>query len=625
MGLYSLNKSTKTLRHVYRIYRRKKKKIPSAQQEEIRSLLDFLQNAILSKNREKADTYAKKAEVFASMHFKKTSFEQLRDLIFALAFALVVAVLVRQIWFEFYEIPTGSMRPTLKEQDRLVVSKTDFGINYPLTPDHFYFDPQLVQRNGIVTFTGEDMDIPDVNTRYFYIFPGKKQFVKRLIGKPGDILYFYGGKIYGIDSEGNDISSLLQLPGLERIDHIPFIHFEGKVHVPNSPSGGIYSPVILYQMNEPIATLYLMHNSQLAGEMLQLSATHSPSAPPVVNYSDLWGFKNFATARLLTRAQVRQLTDQNPSQMEEGILYLELRHHPSLFSLKLQMDAWGRLRPMFNLSSSIIPLKEEHLRTLMDNLYTARFVVKNGFASRYGAMSSTSSRFLPHLPEVPDGCYEFYYGKACKVKWQGITEELPKEHPLYRFDPEQVQLLFNLGIEFDTRFSPESKNQALFPNRYAYFRDGDLYLMGAPVLKKGEDSLESFLAREHKRATASHPKTPYYAFEDQGPPLKSDGQIDTEFLKEFGLRVPQKSYLALGDNYAMSADSREFGFVPQNNLRGGPDFIFWPPGSRWGTPNQPSYPWINGPRGVVWLIAAGIAGGWFLLHRKRNRLPLHLN
>jgi len=109
-----------------------------------------------------------------------------------IVFALLVAVLIRTMWFELYTIPTGSMRPTLKEQDFLVVSKTDYGINVPLQAAHFYFDPTLVQRGSIIVFNGENMDIEDADTTYFYLFPGKKQFVKRLIGKPGDSLYFYG-------------------------------------------------------------------------------------------------------------------------------------------------------------------------------------------------------------------------------------------------------------------------------------------------------------------------------------------------------------------------------------------------------------------------------------------------
>ena len=71
------------------------------------------------------------------------------------------------MWFEPYTILTGSMRPTLKEEDYLVVSKTDYGINIPLQAAHFYFDPNLVQRGSVIVFNGENMDIEDNNTTYF--------------------------------------------------------------------------------------------------------------------------------------------------------------------------------------------------------------------------------------------------------------------------------------------------------------------------------------------------------------------------------------------------------------------------------------------------------------------------
>ena len=200
-----------------------------------------LQQEVMQKNREKADELAKKVEALSSAHLRKSGFDQIREFIFALAFALIVAILVRQVWFEFYEIPSGSMRPTFKEQDRLAVSKTAFGVNVPLKPAEFYFNPDLVKRSGIIIFTGEDMDIRDVDTMYFYLFPGKKQYIKRMIGKPGDILYFYGGRVYGIDRDGQDISGLLQPESLNQIEHIPFIDFDRKLLLPPNPINGIFS------------------------------------------------------------------------------------------------------------------------------------------------------------------------------------------------------------------------------------------------------------------------------------------------------------------------------------------------------------------------------------------------
>jgi signal peptidase I len=620
--LYSLRKSTHILKHYYHLFQKKKKKLSPSQTDAISHCLSSLQAAILDKDRAKADEWAKKAQQIGQEYLRKSSFEQSRDLIFALAIALCVAVVIRQAWFEFYEIPTGSMRPTLKEKDRLVVSKTPFGINIPLVPDHLCFFPSLVKRNGIVVFTGEDMDIRDVDTKYFYIFPGKKQYIKRMIGKPGDTLYFYGGMIYGMDAEGHDITKELQEVRLDRIDHIPFIHFDGKVFTPNHPVNGVYSPVVLNQMNEPIAKLYVTGQHQVCGEMLPLHLEQRPLPPLVKDYGDLWGIKNFGMARLLTKEQAKQFTDEPIRVLPEGALYLEIKHHPSLHNLKLSRDERGRLRPMLGLSTSLIPLQEKHLRALFNSLYTARFVVKNGFAHRYGLSEANHNNpFQPRLPGVPNGTYEFYYGKAYEVLWEGITKELPSNHPLYQFNLERIQFFYNLGIEFDTRFCPQNKSQLLFPSRYVYFRSGDLYLLGSPILDKTDAVLIDFLQREYQKQSISSQQYPYVPFEDLGPPLKSDGSLNIEFLQQYGLNIPPKSYLVLGDNHAMSADSRDFGFVPENNLRGAPDWIFWPPGPRWGVPNQPSYPFFTWPRTIIWFVAAIAIGCGVGYVRRKNRLP----
>src|SRR5581483_3291183 len=328
MKTYSIKKSKHVLRHAYHRFQKKKSKLSPEIRHQIQEALLALQNEILQKNKNNADVLAKRVESLFTIHLKKSSWEQFKEAIFALAFALIVAILVRQVWFEFYEIPSGSMRPTFKEQDRLVVSKTAFGINIPLQPAELYFDPDLVKRNGIVIFTGENMDIRDVDTMYFYLFPGKKQYIKRMIGKPGDILYFYGGNIYGIDREGNDITPSLQPKSLNQIEHIPFIDFDRKLVVPRNPIGGIYSPIFIYQMNEPVVKLYVTSSNQVHGEMLNPAPVNDQKAPLVTSYGDMWGFKNYGMVRLLTREQVKNTADQNLADIEEGVLYLEIRHHP---------------------------------------------------------------------------------------------------------------------------------------------------------------------------------------------------------------------------------------------------------------------------------------------------------
>lgn len=607
---YSLRKSKTILRHNYHLYLKRKPKLSELCQNQMETALAALQKEILSKEKVAASEMAHQVEQLAILHLKKHPLARFFDVLFALAFALAVAILIRQVWFEFYEIPTGSMRPTFMEKDRVAVSKTTFGINVPLKPKHFLFDPSLVKRGNTIIFTGANMDIHDLDMRYFYLFPGKKQFVKRLLGKPGDSLYFYGGKLYGVDKEGNDITS--ELNPIEAISHVPMIQFEGKTSTSLSPKNNVFTPVISYQMNEPVAKLTVGLNNFIRGEMLPLSGKR----PAVPDYYYLWGMNDYAQVRLLNKTQAEMLTTIDTASLPPATLYLELEHHPTVKNAILLRDDRGRLRPTIGTSTSLLPLQESHLRALMDNLYTARFWVREGFASRYGMSSSPdASPYRPRLEGVPDGCYEFYYGKAYKIGWQGIAMLLPPDHPLYTFTPERVQILFNLGIEFDERFSPTRYNTFLYPSRFSFYRDGSLYLLNAPIFTPDDPLLIDFIARENQTPM------PYI---DPGPPLLPDGTIDREKIQQQGVLVPEEHYFVLGDNYAMSGDSREFGFVPAGNLRGSPSLIFWPPGKRFGAPNQPGYALFPLPRLIIWTLAGICFSFWWVHHRKKNHLPFPL-
>jgi len=603
---FSLNKPRRILRQNYRLYRRKSKQLAEHQKVELQTLLVNLQAAIKQKDVETAVSLAHSLEETSRKYISKNWWDQLRDFCSAMIFALVVAIAIRQTWFELYVIPSGSMRPTLKEKDYLLVSKTDFGINTLTRTSHFFFDPTLLKRGQIVIFSVDHMDVSDPDTMYFYVLPGKKQFVKRLIGKPGDTLYFYGGRIYGIDAEGNDLAELRESSWMQPLEHIPFLRFDGKPDVPAVPNQGIFSPVVFNQMNEAVARLTFKSFGKITGEMLQ----------PVKNYFDLWGFKNYAMARLLTPEELKQLHNSDSKQMPTAPLYLELTHHPSLANASLSRDEYRRLRPDLSTSVSIIPLDQETIKTIMRHMVTCRFIVKDGLATRYG--STFSSPFLPRIKNIENGTYEIQDGKAYRVLWGGVTMQLPDNHPLLAIDPLHVQFLFNLGIEMDSHFSPSYPSGLFYPSRYAYFRDQDLYLLGAPILRKSDPALIEFLQQEHQMAASSS----YHPFDDQGPPLTSDQQIDRDFILKYGLKVPDKMYLVLGDNHAMSADGRCFGFVPQDNLRGGASWLIWPFGPRWGRLPQPSIAHLTFPNITVWAIFLTICTLSMIYMRRKYRKPL---
>lgn len=632
MKFYSTGKCRKILRYGHRLLTRKKEKLTDSEQRGFEADLRLLDEALLSGKKEEAVTYAKRVESFIKQHFPKSTFDHVKEIFFALAFAIIVAFCIRQFWFELYEVPTGSMRPTVAELDRLVVSKTTFGINFPFHKKPILFSPDYIQRAGIIVFTTADMDIQDSNMMYFGIFPGKKRYIKRCIAKPGDTVYFYGGQVYGIDQEGKPLLDLankafLKANGIERIDHIPYITFDGKATTSQRVAQNLYGSATIHQMNLPVGKLHLEGKSIAEGQFFNGTkwvvdhpeALKAPHDVPV-SYSDLWGIGNYAMARLLTKEEVKTFYQESPK--EEALLYLELRHTPNLTFPKpeIRKDEQGRYHPMITPYVALIPLKKSHLESLQKALYTARFIVKDGRAFRYHEGNTRPQRpeFDIDLPHVPNGTYEFYYGVGYRIHFGGIRTELPADHPLYSFSEENIRTLFNQGMGFNLLFEPVAPNQTFNPQRFAYYRDGDLFVMGAPILKKNDPVLSNFIQNEQVKQDNSSREAPYIAFIDHGPPLKN-GVLDSEFIQAFGLRAPETGLIALGDNYAMSADSRDFGFVPTENLRGAPSFTFWPPGSRLGGLPQPSYPWLTLPNCLVWLAAFIIILATWLYIRKRNR------
>ena len=99
--------------------------------------------------------------------------ETLRTLVYALAIALVV----RTFAFEPFNIPSGSMKPTLLVGDYLFVSKFAYGysryslpLGLPLFSGRIF--EQLPERGDVVVFK-----LPADN---------KTDYIKRVIGLPGD-------------------------------------------------------------------------------------------------------------------------------------------------------------------------------------------------------------------------------------------------------------------------------------------------------------------------------------------------------------------------------------------------------------------------------------------------------
>lgn len=98
--------------------------------------------------------------------------------------------LVRGFMYDFYKIPTGSMEPTVKKNEVVLVDKTLFGISDPVF--HYpFFTRAEPKRGDIVVF--ELPDNPSVN------------YLKRVIGLPGDSITYHDKRLTVTSRDNREI------------------------------------------------------------------------------------------------------------------------------------------------------------------------------------------------------------------------------------------------------------------------------------------------------------------------------------------------------------------------------------------------------------------------------------
>jgi signal peptidase I len=92
----------------------------------------------------------------------------LKEWVEPILLAVILALIIRTFFFQAFKIPTGSMRPTLLEKDRVLVNKILYRFREPA-------------RGDIVVFR--------------YPVDGKRDFIKRLAALPGETIEIRAGKV----------------------------------------------------------------------------------------------------------------------------------------------------------------------------------------------------------------------------------------------------------------------------------------------------------------------------------------------------------------------------------------------------------------------------------------------
>ena len=109
------------------------------------------------------------------------------DNIKTLLIALIIAVIIRSLLFQPFYIPSSSMEPTLLVGDRIFVSKYSYGYS----KHSFPFSPPILKKR---IFFSEPMygDLIVFKTPS----DNRTDFIKRLIGLPGDEVQFIDGDLF---------------------------------------------------------------------------------------------------------------------------------------------------------------------------------------------------------------------------------------------------------------------------------------------------------------------------------------------------------------------------------------------------------------------------------------------
>ena len=109
---------------------------------------------------------------------KKSVFREYAE---AAVIAILLALFIRTFVVQAFKIPSGSMEPTLLVGDHILVNKFVYGIKLPFT-NKTLVSISEPQRDDVIVFV--------------YPVDKSKDFIKRVIGLPGDRIEIIGQKIY---------------------------------------------------------------------------------------------------------------------------------------------------------------------------------------------------------------------------------------------------------------------------------------------------------------------------------------------------------------------------------------------------------------------------------------------
>jgi len=118
----------------------------------------------------------------------------IREYAEALIIAIILALTIRVFVVQAFKIPSGSMIPTLLIGDHILVSKLAYGFQLPKDCEFQVAFPPVTCFSSTIVM---DFDPPQRGDVIVFRFPEdeNKDFIKRVIGTPGDVIEIHNKKV----------------------------------------------------------------------------------------------------------------------------------------------------------------------------------------------------------------------------------------------------------------------------------------------------------------------------------------------------------------------------------------------------------------------------------------------
>ncbi|MCK6511653.1 signal peptidase I [Myxococcota bacterium] len=181
------------LLEVQRLHKKHSKKFESADLAKLDEHIKALSELLAQQNAEpeKLSKALKALEQDAARilaPFRKSVFREYAD---SILIAVAIALFLRTFLIEPFKIPSGSMVPTLAIGDHIFVNKMSYGLWIPFVNKKLQIGAGP-QRGDVIVFVYP----AEKRTNFLGIIDQRKDFIKRVVGLPGDRIAVRGNVLY---------------------------------------------------------------------------------------------------------------------------------------------------------------------------------------------------------------------------------------------------------------------------------------------------------------------------------------------------------------------------------------------------------------------------------------------